>query len=446
MIMKIADYSISSVNAKQIKDTPNPLDARTIWEKIKNWFGFGQESTVIPLIKNTFFNGAISKLDKILGFCELENLTTGNEYKKNFLIEKNGDEITCSIKLDESPDGERISFSYNINDIDQDLKSITDIIIALKENNFDEFIFDAIAIWVEKNKNNINKSDDIKKEVIIDLINNKIKVVNENKFDRDFILANRLYKKANFDCKKFPGEFKVLIEDERKKANKEGKRLLDKIEAELFTDLSRISLKINGVSIAGLRDKPEGLTEDLFKELEFEKFKNEFTDLDENDKELIYSLLYQKGLLEFKSFLMKQDTLAGLINVPYSAETAIDIIKDNSKNTVKIKIENKKSLKDKSTNNKENIVNLMESELPYVNEQHCNLVNLVSKELIGKPFSLEKYMNIMGVVDSHISELLLVGRGITLEDKTKLVFEYDIKNKTLVLDNESEYEYAILKY
>lgn len=84
MIMKIADYSISSVNAKKIKDTPNPLDARTIWEKIKNWFGFGQESTVIPLIKNTFFNGAISKLNKILGFCELENLTTGNEYKKIF--------------------------------------------------------------------------------------------------------------------------------------------------------------------------------------------------------------------------------------------------------------------------------------------------------------------------------------------------------------------------
>lgn len=207
-----------------------------------------------------------------------------------------------------------------------------------------------------------------------------------------------------------------------------------------------MSLKINGVSIAGLRDKPEGLAEDLFKELEFEKLKNEFTDLDENDKELIYSLLYQKGLLEFKSFLMKQDTLSGLINVPYSAETAIDIIKDNSKNTIKIKIENKKSLKDKSTNNKENIVNLMESELPYVNEQHCNLVNLVSKELIGKPFSLEKYMNIKGIVNSNISELLLVGRGITLEDKTKLIFEYDIKNKTLVLDNESEYEYAILKY
>lgn len=446
MIMKIADYSISSVNTKQIKNTPNPLDARTIWEKIKNFFGFGQERTVIPLIKNTFFNDEIPKLNKILGFCKLENLTTGNEYKKNFLIERNDDEITCSIKLDKNYDGEKISFSYDINDIDHDLKSITDIIIALKENGFDEFIFDAIAIWVEKSKNNINKNDDIKKEVIIDLINNRIKVVNENKFDRDFILANRLYKKANFDCKKFPGEFKVLIEDERKKENKEGKRLLDKIEGELFNDLSRMSLTINGISIACLRNKPQGLNEKEFKELEFEKLKSKFTDLDENDRELIYSLLYQKGLLEFKSSLMKQDTLAGLINVPYSAETAIDIIKDNSKNTIKIKIENKKSLKDKSTNNKENIVNLMESELPYVNEQHCNLVNLVSKELIGKPFSLEKYMNIIGVVDSHISELLLVGRNITLEDKTKLIFEYDIKNKTLVLDNESKYEYAILKY
>lgn len=446
MPIKIADYSISPVNAKQIQDASNPLDARTIWEKIKNWFGFGQESTVIPLIKNTFFNDETSKLDKILGFCKLENLTTGNEYKKNFLIEKNDDEITCSIKLDKNPDSEEISFSYNINDIDNDLKSITDIIIALKENDFDEFIFDAIAIWDEKNKNNINKIDDIKKEVIINLINNKIKVVNENKFDRNFILTNRLYKKANFDFKKFPSELKALIEDERKKANKEGKRLLDKIESELLNDLSRMSLKINSISVADLRNKPQELDEKTFKELEFKKLKNEFTDLDENDKELIYSLLYQKGLLEFKSFLMKQDTLAGLINVPYSAETVIDIIKDNSKNTIKIKIENKKSLQDKSNNNIENIKNLINTELPYVNEQHCNLVNLVSKELIGKPFSLDKYMNIMGIVNSNISELLLVGRNITLEDNTKLIFDYDIKNKTLVLDNKSEYEYAILKY
>lgn len=167
MIMKIADYSISSVNAKQIKNTPNPLDARTIWEKIKNWFGFGQESTVIPLIKNTFFSNGIYNLGNLLGFCKLEHLTIGDEYKKNFLIEINGDEITYSIKLDENPYGERISFSYNINDIDQDLKSITDIIIALKENNFDEFIFDAIAIWVEKIRITLIKAMILKKKLLL---------------------------------------------------------------------------------------------------------------------------------------------------------------------------------------------------------------------------------------------------------------------------------------
>lgn len=44
----------------------------------------------------------------------------------------------------------------------------------------------------------------------------------------------------------------------------------------------------------------------------------------------------------------------------------------------------------------------------YVNEQHYNLVNLVSEELVEKPFSLDKYSKVTESDDS-LPELLSVG-------------------------------------
>lgn len=441
--MKINGVSIHHDRMEQIKNTEEPLNVRTLWEKIKNWFGFGKEEIVIPLIKETFFDHRINDFEKIKGFCKLRDLT-GDAYKENFFIEKKHNEIIFSILLDGNFNDEKISFICNINEDGSDeIKLIKDIILSLEEIGFDDLLFYAIDKAIEIKKKKI-ESDDIKKDIIIEMIINNIsRFISEGKFNRDYILKHKLYKNAKFDCELFPDKLKELIEIEKEsiKGASKYKTLLEKIETELSKDLSRMTLSIDSIPIGDLKNKPQGLDEIEFKELELKKLKNKFTNLDENDKEIIYSLLYQKGILEFKSFLMEQDPFAGLINVPYSGKTTINVIKDDSKNKIRIEVENKKSLQDKNTNDIDNLVN---TELAYVNEKHYNLVNLVSEELVGKPFSLDKYFNVTAL-DSNLSELLLVGNKITLEDHTKLIFEYDFKNKTLILDSKSEYKYAILK-
>ncbi|MCO8050669.1 MULTISPECIES: hypothetical protein [Proteus] len=444
--MEINGVSIPRCRIEKIKNADDPLMARTLWEKIKNWFGIGQEVTVILLIKDTFFNLETTALDKIKGFCQLMNFSS-DLYKERFFIEKKEDRVTFSILLNETHNDEKIEFSYNINeDGFQGIKLIADIIIALKKNGFNDLLIDAINKFLKIDVKD-NENDKIKKEIIIGLIKDNIdRFKGESNFNRDYILKNKLYKESKFDCDLFPYKLKNLIENEKKEIDKSiHNNLLEKIELELFKDLSRMNLSINTIPIADLENKPQDLDEIKFKELEFEKLKNEFKNLDGNDKEIIYSLLYQKGLLEFKLFLIEQDPFSGLINVPYSGKTTINVIKEDSKNKIRIEIENKKSLQDKSTNDIENINNLINTELAYVNEQHYNLVNLVSEELVEKPFSLDKYSKVTESDDS-LPELLSVGDKSTLEDHTKLIFEYDFENKTLILDNKSKYEYAILKY
>ncbi|GLX62976.1 hypothetical protein KMU_10170 [Proteus vulgaris] len=445
--MEIKGVSIHHDRMEQIKNADNALNARTLWEKIKNWFGFGEEKKVIQLIKKTFFDYETNDFEKIKGFLKLRNLTA-DAYKENFFIEKKDDEIIFSISLNGNFNDEKRSFQYNINENRSDkVKLITDLILALERIEFNDLFIDAIDKFLEINVID-NENDKAKKEVINGLIVDNIsRFRSESAFNRDYILKHKLYKEAKFDCELFPYKLKELIEIEKESIKESSicNTLLEKIELELFKDLSRMTLSIDSIPIADLKNKPKYLNEIEFKKLEFEKLKNEFKNWDENDKEILYSLLYQKGILEFKSFLMEQDPFSGLINVPYSGRTTINVIKEDSKNKIRIEIENKKSLQDKSTNNIENIKNLINTELAYVNEQHYNLVNLVSEELVGKPFSLNEYLNV-AALDSTLSELLLVGNKITLEDHTKLIFEYDFENKTLILDNKSKYEYAILKY
>ncbi|MEZ2683590.1 hypothetical protein ACBQ20_02060 [Proteus vulgaris] len=448
--MNIDGVKIHHDKMDKIKNTEKPLNVRTLWEKIKNWFGFGKEEIVFPLIKETFFDNKINDFEKIKGFCKLRNLT-GDAYKENFRIEKKDNEIDFSILLDGNFDGEKISFIHNINeDVSDEIKFIADMILSLKKNGFDDLLFYAIDKAIELKKKGIERNE-IKKEVIRELIiDNKSRFIGDKDLDRDYISKNQLYKKAKFDPELFTDRFKELIKNEKEsieenieKSIKEGitptyMTLLEKIEGELFRDLSRMKININSTPIADMKNKPQDLDEIKFKDLEFEKLKKEFKNLDENDKELVYSLLYQKVILEFKSFLMEEDLFAGLVNVLYSGKTTANIIKDDSKNKITIVIENKKALQDKNAKGVENIDYVIDTKLAYVNEKHYNLVNLVSEELAEKPFSISK-------LDPNLSEILSVGTNITLGDHTKLIFEYDTKNKTLALDNKSKYEYVILK-
>lgn len=448
--MEIKGIKIHHDRMDQIKNTEEPLNVRTLWEKIKNWFGFGKEGIVFPLIKETFFDKKINDFEKIKGFCKLRNLT-GDAYKENFRIEKKDNEINFSILLDGNFDGEKISFIHNINEDGSDeIKPIKDIILSLEKNGLDDLLFYAIDKAIELKKKKI-ESNEIKKEVIRELIiDNKSRFIGDKDLGRDYISKNQLYKKAKFDPELFTDRLKELIKNEKEsiednieKSIKKGitptyMTLLEKIEDELFRDLSRMKININSTPIADMENKPQDLDEIKFKELEFEKLKKEFTNLDENDKELVYSLMYQKVILDFKSSLVEEDLFAGLVNVLYSGKTTANIIKDDSKNKITIVIENKKALQDKNANGKKNIDYVIDTGLAYVNEQHYNLVNLVSEELVEKPFNISQ-------LDPNLSEILSVGNNITLGDHTKLIFEYDFKNKTLVLDNKSKYEYAILK-
>lgn len=419
--MKIANVSVSSYRMGKIKYADNPLSVRILWEKIKNWFGFGMEKIVIPLIKQTFFDSETSELDRITGFIKLKNLT-GDAYKKNFLVERQNKEIIFSIMFKEHGNDEKISFTFNVDECEYE-----------KKYSLGDSLFNAVNTVIEKEKININ-SNEIEKDIVIELIrDNKNKLTIDNTYDKDYILKNKVYKKAEFKCEEFTDRLGKVIEHEET----ECVLLLEKIENELFRDLSRMALTINGKAIADPKNKPIDQNEYEFKDLEFKKLKNEFVNLDDADRKIIYSLLYQKGLLEFKTFLLTQDLFAGMVNIPYSSKTAINVIKDDKQEKIIIEIENKKLLQD------ENIKSPME--LKYVNEPLYNLSHLFIDKIVERPLSLEHYFNALEMYPD-IFELLNIGSKFTLEDKTKLIFEYALKTKTLILDNKSEYEYAILKY
>ncbi|MEQ4921987.1 hypothetical protein [Proteus hauseri] len=455
--MKISGVVITNQKIDRIKNSDTPLNARTLWEKIKNWFGVGKENIVLPLVNDVFFNNEKSILEKIDGFNQLRNFA-GNVYKDKFIVEMKENDIHFSILLNEFDNDEKVTFSWCESEYGNNNSELrNNIIIPLIKHGLSDLLYDAIHEYVER-KDIKKDGDKIKQEIIIKLIaDNGDKFKNHENLNNEYILKNSITKKADVRVEDFLFELNNLIEKEREKINtiqesrikesgvvekKKGEELtlLDKIEKELFNDLSRMSLTFNGEPIADLKNKAEEIGENDFKKSEFNKLKSKLMDVE--DKELIFSLLYQKGVLAFKEFIGKQDLFAGMVNVPYNGHTSINITRKDDK--IKIEATNEKSLFVNDSDGRKNMDKLIGLGLDYLNEDNYKLVGLIGDEILEKPMEIKDYTKILND-NPKIANLLSVGDKAALEDKITLFFEYDLKKRELTLDNKSSYEYAILR-
>lgn len=162
--MKISGVTINNERIHKIKESNNPLNARTIWEKIKNWFSIGREDVILPLIKDVFFDSNKSVLDKINGFFKLRDFS-GNAHQDNFVIEVKNKEIYFSMLLNKGIEDEKISFLFcldkdnNVNQNSDANKLIKNFIDSLEKYQMGDLIFSAMRKFYEKNKtdNEINK-------------------------------------------------------------------------------------------------------------------------------------------------------------------------------------------------------------------------------------------------------------------------------------------------
>lgn len=443
--MKISGVTINNPKIDRIKNIDNPLNARTVWEKIKNWFGVGKENIVLPLVNDVFFNNEKSILEKIDGFNQLRNFA-GNVYKDKFIVEMKENEIHFSILLNEFNNDEKITFPWRENEYDNNDNELkNDIIIPLIKHGLSDLLYNAIHEYNEREHTNNN--DKIKEETMLKLIaDNSDKFKNYENLNSECIFKNKVTKKPNINTEDFLFELNNLIEKEREKTEERNGvdekelTLLDIIEKELLSDLSRMSLTFDGEPVADLKNKAAEISENDFKKAEFNNLKSKLMDVE--DKELIFSLLYQKGVLAFKEFIGKQDLFAGMVNVPYNGHTSINITRKDDK--IKIEATNEKSLFVNDSDGRKNMDKLIGLGLDYLNEDNYKLVGLIGDEILEKPMEIKDYTKILND-NPKIANLLSVGDKAALEDKITLFFEYDLKKRELTLDNKSSYEYAILR-
>lgn len=426
--MKISGVTINNERIHKIKESNNPLNARTIWEKIKNWFSIGREDVILPLIKDVFFDSNKSVLDKINGFFKLRDFS-GNAHEDNFVIEVKNKEIYFSMLLNKGIEDEKISFLFcldkdnNVNQNSDANKLIKNFIDSLEKYQMGDLIFSAMHKFYEKNKtdNEINK---IIKNIIIELVNENIdKFHARNNIEEKNILQNQIKKSVTLDCEDYIKTFKNTILND--------KQSLDDIKKELLNDISRMTLILDNKKIELNKIALD----------EIDKF---FIDFNDEEKKLIYSLLYQKGVLMLKDYLIQNDLFAGMVNTPYLGKTSIEVIKN--KDNINIKVKNKKLLQnEEGKNNRKNIDSLMNSGLYYINEQHYNLVNLIIDTLVKKPLSILNYLNVINDF-AEVKNSLSIGTMISLENDIELIFIFDLKKKELTLDKKSKYEYKLVTY
>ncbi|MCK9782849.1 hypothetical protein MUA06_14175, partial [Proteus columbae] len=106
--MKISNANISQEKINKLEDN-SPSDVMTIWEKIKDWFGFSQEKKVLTLIHNIYFSQETTVLEKNRDFFHLKKLA-GEQYRNNFQYKLNNNNIDYCIDFN----GEIIKSSSDV--------------------------------------------------------------------------------------------------------------------------------------------------------------------------------------------------------------------------------------------------------------------------------------------------------------------------------------------
>ncbi|SUC00894.1 Uncharacterised protein [Proteus vulgaris] len=431
MSINILKANISHEKITKLSETKKISNVMSVWEKIKDWFGFSQEKKVLTLIYNVYFNEETTSVEKNRDFFHLKKLA-GEQYKNNFQHKSNNKSMSYIIDFNDGlieASSDATPFINAIkNELNLDLKNYS----SEEQNAFINNYYKLSTL-----------SNDIKdyeekfitfRAILMECINDKKNHLDEKRFD-----LNTFEAKANFNDK-----YEYLKENSEKYVvNIDAEKLIDniynstcqhnyeKLRDQVEKDISRYVLKFNDENISDIV-----LLEDKFKSL------------NNQNTMIIFELLNQGIFPIIKDSFEKYEPIASMYS-PFTGKTSINI--ENEDNTYIITVNNKKEIIESD------IENLSQLSGVILNEFDYNSMNLYIKNFVDAPISREKidvalaeYRNeIVKIMEDSIGDKFNYkqNRVALLEESINIKFKFnpEMMKKLTISTNESKVAYSLLK-
>lgn len=428
--MIISNANISCKKATKLSDN-SPSNVMSVWEKIKDWFGFSQQKKVLTLIKNIYFNQDATTLEKSRDFFHLKKLA-GEQYKNNFKYRVDNDEISYLIDFGNEGIKARssiIPFIETIkNELNLDLKNYNNEDLNAFINNYYKLS------TLSNEKINYEEKTIAFRAVLIACID-----ANKNLPDKQSFSLNTFNKKESVNSKyeylkenseKYFGKIntKKLIDNIYDSANQHKyKNLREQVEK----DISRYDLKFNDENISDISVLEEKLKS-----------------LNNKDTMIIFELLNQGVFPIIKNSFEKYDPIASMYSL-FTGKTSVNI--KNEGNLYTIIVNNEKKIAESDIEKVSHLSDFILNDFDY------NSMNLYMKNFIDFPISKEKLDASLALYQSEMEKRSIGNIGdkfnckgsrfALLEENMNIKFEFnpDLMKKLSISTNESKVEYSLLK-
>jgi hypothetical protein len=428
--MKVLNEGVNYKKITKLSDN-SPSDVMSVWEKIKDWFGFSQQKKVLTLIKNIYFNQDATILEKSKDFFHLKKLA-GEQYKNNFKYSVNNDEIFYLIDFgDESIKSKSsiLPFIETIkNELNLDLKNYSN-------EDLDAFINNYYKLSTLNNtKINFEEKFIAFRAILMECMD-----ANENPLSKQGFSLDCFDEKKSFNDKceylkenseKYFGNLntKKLIDNIYDSANQHKyKNLREQVEK----DIPRYDLKFNNENISDIS-----------------VLEGKLKLLNNKDTMIIFELLNQGVFPMIKDSFEEYDPIASMYS-PFTGETSVNI--KNEGNLYTIIVNNKKRIAESDIEKVSQLSNFILNDFDY------NSMNLYMKNFVDSPVSKETLDASLALYQSEIERRKTdrIGdkfnykgsRFALLEENMNIKFEFnpDLMKKLSISTNESKVEYSLLK-
>jgi hypothetical protein len=428
--MKVLNEGVNYKKITKLSDN-SPSDVMSVWEKIKDWFGFSQQKKVLTLIKNIYFNQDATILEKSKDFFYLKKLA-GEQYKNNFKYSVNNDEIFYLIDFgDESIKSKSsiLPFIETIkNELNLDLKNYSN-------EDLDAFINNYYKLSTLNNtKINFEEKFIAFRAILMECMD-----ANENPLSKQGFSLDCFDEKKSFNDKceylkenseKYFGNLntKKLIDNIYDSANQHKyKNLREQVEK----DIPRYDLKFNNENISDIS-----------------VLEGKLKLLNNKDTMIIFELLNQGVFPMIKDSFEEYDPIASMYS-PFTGETSVNI--KNEGNLYTIIVNNKKRIAESDIEKVSQLSNFILNDFDY------NSMNLYMKNFVDSPVSKETLDASLALYQSEIERRKTdrIGdkfnykgsRFALLEENMNIKFEFnpDLMKKLSISTNESKVEYSLLK-
>ncbi|MCT6517378.1 hypothetical protein GY03_08870 [Proteus vulgaris] len=428
--MKISNANISQEKINKLEDN-SPSDVMTIWEKIKDWFGFSQEKKVLTLIHNIYFSQETTVLEKNRDFFHLKKLA-GEQYRNNFQYKLNNNNIDYCIDFN----GEIIKSSSDVtplvnaikNELNLDLKNYS-------SEELGEFINNSYKLSTLSNDDNdFGEKFSAFREILTEFLNDEESSLDNQRFDSNAFDAKESFNDKYDYLKENSKKYLVNIDAEQLVKNiydSTESHSYEKLREQVKNDILRYDLKFNGEKISDIV-----------------LLENKLKPLNNQDTMIIFELLNQGIFPIIKNSFEEYEHIASMYS-PFTGKTSVNIEKKD--NSYIITVNNKKEITDCDI---KKVSQLSDSIL---NEFDHNSMNLYIKNFVDSPITREKvdialakYQNeIMNKMSDKIGDKFNYkqNRFLLLEESINIKFEFnpDLMKKLTILPNESKVEYSLLK-